>query len=217
MLSRKKILRAVLAGLFVAPLLGQAYERELKPRSLRDAFFVGRDSSFRSADFFKDYSRTFPVPRQGVHVERIQISTPFEQAARRARLAPDGYNPLLAEKDYQAGPERVVVEVTLRLTPSYPAHTPFHVPVHLGPIYLRDPDFWREFGVQLQQRGQVEPLASRGEPFSSCLGDGSCWLAGAVVTLEYDPGQVASRPTRILVLAPDGQRVEAEFDLGRLR
>ena len=216
MASRKKILEAVLAALLGVALTGQAYERELSPRSLREAFFLGKDTTFRSGDFFKGYVRTFPVPKQGVQVAQIEMGTPFKQIVTRARQAPDGYNPLQAESEYRRQPPRLIVEVTLWLTPTFPAHSPYTIPA-FSPIYFREPSFWQAFQIHLVQGGEVAPRGVKGDPFYSCDGDGNCWLAGAVVRLEFDPDQVASRPTRISVLTPDGQRVEAEFDLGRLR
>lgn len=200
-----------------AALAAGAYERELNPRSLREAWFLGKDTTFRSEQFYKDYSKTFPVPETGVHVERVEIVTPFKEMADRARRAPDGYNPVQAEADYKKAAPPLQVKVRLELTASYPAHTPYDRSIHLGPIYLRDPDFWREFEFRLEQAGEVEPVAVRGDPFYSCSHWGGCWLAGADVVLAYDPAKVASRTARVIVVTPDGQRLQAEFDLAKLR
>lgn len=207
----------VAALLLAGALVVGAYERELNPRSLRDAYFLGKDTTFRSQGFYKDYVRTFPVPKTGVHVERIEIITPFREMADRARRAPDGYNPVQAEADYEKEAPPLQVKVRLELTASYPAHSPYDRPIHLGPIYLRGPDFWREFEFRLEQAGEVEPRTVRGDPFYSCSYWGGCSLAGADVYLAYDPEKVASRPARVVVMTPDGQRLEAEFDLAKLR
>src|SRR3972149_9149744 len=106
----------VAAALVLGGVLGvQAYERELNPRSLREAWFLGKDTTFRSEQFYKDYSKTFPVPETGVHVERIEIVTPFKEMADRARRAPDGYNPVQAEADYKK--EAPPLQVKVRLPP----------------------------------------------------------------------------------------------------
>lgn len=216
--ARLKIALAGLAVVLAATALAaSAYERQLSSRSLREAFFLGKDTTFRSEEFFKDYAQTFPLPEEGVYVKSIEVATPFKAMVDRARQASDGYNPVQAEADYRRQTPPVSVKVTLQLTPSYPAHSPFSVPFHVGPIYLRSPDFWQEFKVRLEQGAEVTPLAVRGRPSYSCPREGPCWVTGAVVTLDYNPEQVASRPARIVVLTPDGQRVEAEFDLDRLR
>ena len=220
----------VAAALVLGGVLGvQAYERELNPRSLREAWFLGKDTTFRSEQFYKDYSKTFPVPETGVHVERIEIVTPFKEMTDRARRAPDGYNPVQAEADYNKQAPPLVVRVRLELTASYPGHTPINQPIHLGPVFLRDPDFWREFEVRLEQAGEIEPVGVRGEPSYFCPTPDAtiaiypppprppCWLAGADVYLAYDPEKVASRAVRVIVVTPDGQEVQAEFDLSKLR
>src|SRR3972149_6269548 len=206
----------VAAALVLGGVLGvQAYERELNPRSLREAWFLGKDTTFRSEQFYKDYSKTFPVPETGVHVERIEIVTPFKEMADRARRAPDGYNPVQAEADYKKEAPPLQVKVRLVLTPDFPGHTTYTRPIHVGPIYLRDPDFWRGFEFHLEQAGEVEPVVVRGEPFYS--GGEYSLLAGADVYLVYDPEKVASRPARVVVQTPAGQEVQAEFDLAKLR
>lgn len=216
MQTRGKLVGAALAVCLGAALAAQAYERELNSYDIREAFFLGKDTTFRSTNFLKDYAQTFPIPKQGVHVARIAIATPFRQVVDRAQQAPDGYNPLQAESDYRRLPSRLTVEVTLLLTPSFPAHTPYTIPAY-GPIYFRDQNFWKDFDIKLVQQGEVTPVGRRGQPLYNCSPEAGCWLTGAVVTLEFDPDQVASRSTRILVQGPDGQRVEAEFDLARLR
>jgi len=110
-----------------------------------------------------------------------------------------------------------VPAVTLKLTPSFPAHSPYTLPVSIGPILLLGTDFWQEFDVHLVQRGDIEPRARSGQPLQSCDVNGTCWLVGAVVTYEFDVDQVASRPATVVVLSPDGQQLEAEFELDRLR
>ena len=229
MREQSQVAVLALGGLLVAALAAGAYERELNSRSLREAWFLGRDTTFRSEGFYKDYVRTLPVPKTGVHVARIEIITPFKEMVDRARTAPDGYNPIQAEADYKKAAPPLVVRVRLELTASYPGHTPINQPIHLGPVFLRDPDFWREFEVRLEQAGEVEPVGVRGEPSYFCPEPDAtiaiypppprppCWLAGADVYLAYDPEKVASRAVRVIVVTPDGQEVQAEFDLAKLR
>lgn len=218
MRARTRIAVLAFAALLAAALAASAYERTLNTYAIRQAYFLGKDNTFRYTDFAKDYVQALPVPPQGLHVARIEISTPFRQVASRAREAPDGYSPLEAESDYRRQPPRLSVEVTLLLTPTFPGHTPYTTTIpNYGPIYFRDPNFWQELQVRLVQQGEIEPVARRGQPIYNCSFEGGCWLTGAVVTVEFDPDQVASRPTRVSVLGPDGQRVEAEFDLSRLR
>lgn len=215
MVSRGRI-RWALAVLFIAAVSATAYERELTPRHVREAFFLGHDVEFRLQAFLKDYAVTFPVPERGPHVQRIELNTPFKEMVDRARRSPDGYNAVKAEDDYRQQPPLLTVEVTFLLTPTYPAHTPYGFPL-IGPVSFRDPDFWQDVQIHLEQQGEVEPLLRTGRPLYSCNDTGGCWLTGAVITVSYDPEKIASRSARIVVLPPDGAPVEAEFDLGRLR
>ncbi len=208
----------VVAAVLVVAVAAQGYERELNGRQLREAYFLGKETGFRLERFLKDYERQLPVPDRGVHVARVLLSTPFKEMVDRARQAPDGYNPIKAEEGYKDEPPALSFEVTLSLTPSYPGHTPYTIP-HFGSVTFRDPDFWREFDFHLVQEkeGEVVPLLLRGQPTWSCGNDGGCWLTGAVVRVVFDPGKVAAERTKFYVLTPDGQQVEVEFDLARLR
>jgi hypothetical protein len=215
--SAKRI--AVLAGALA--LLGgalgvSAYERELRPDLLREGYYLGKNDK-RYEEFARDYVKTFPLPEEGIHIERIEVRTPFKEMVDRARRAADGYSPITAEAEYSQAPPPLVVEVTLKLTPSFPAHTPYTLPVSVGPILVRDSNFWQDFDVHLVQRGEIEPRVRFGRPLYSCDSFGSCWLIGAEVTYEFDVDQVASRPATVVVHSPDGQELEAEFELDRLK
>jgi hypothetical protein len=215
--SKKRSL--VLAGAlaFLAGAIAvSAYERELRPDLLREGYYLGK-SDKRYEEFARDYVKTFPLPKEGIHIERIEVRTPFKEMVDRARRAPDGYSPVTAEADYRQAPPPLFVEVTLKLTPSFPAHTPYTLPIYIGPIYVRDANFWQDFDVHLVQRGDIEPRARSGRPLYSCDAWGGCWLTGAAVTYEFDVAEVASRPATVVVLSPDGQRLEADFDLDRLK
>lgn len=216
MSTRMRIAFFLAASSFVVAAGAPAYERELTPRHVREAFFLGRDTTFRLENFLKDYAATLPVPERGPHVQRVAISTPFKEMVDRARRSPDGYNAIKAEEDYRSSPPPLSIEVTVLLTPTYPAHTPYGFPI-IGPVSFREPDFWQDVQVQLFQQGEVESLYRSGRPILSCDSNGGCWLTGAVVTVSFDPEQVASRSARIVIVPPEGAPVEAEFDLGRLR
>ncbi|HXE75076.1 MAG TPA: hypothetical protein VNN18_05515 [Candidatus Xenobia bacterium] len=211
----QRVLTFILALLgLCAPVL--AYDRELRPEQLREGFYLGKNDK-RYNEFARDYAKTFPLPKEGIHIERVEVRTPFKEMVDRARRAADGYSPVTAEADYKKQPPPLIVEVTLKLTPSFPAHTPHDFPVAYGPVYFRDANFWEEFDVHLVQRGDIMPEARTGRPIESCDTFGGCILVGAVVTYIFDPDRVASRPATVVVLSPDGQKLEAEFDLDRLK
>ena len=205
-----------MAVFLVACSAARAYDRDLRPDQIREGFYLGKNDE-RYDEFARDYVKTFPVPKEGIHIERVEVRTPYKEMVDRARRAPDGYSPVTAEADYKKQPPALIVEVTLKLTPTFPAHTPYTLPITYGPIVVRDADFWQDFDVHLVQRGDIMPKARTGRALETCDTNGPCWLVGAVVTYEFDPGQVASRPATVVVLSPDGQRLEAEFELDRLK
>ncbi len=193
-----------------------AYDRELRPDQVREGYYLGKNDK-RYEEFARDYFKTFPLPKEGIHIERVEVRTPYKEMVDRARRDPGGYSPVTAEADYKKEPPPLIVEVTLKLTPTFPAHTPHDFPVAYGPVYFRDANFWEEFDVHLVQRGDIMPTARTGHPIENCDNFGGCILVGAVVTYIFDPEQVADRPATVVVLSPDGQKLEADFDLDRLR
>ena len=224
-MRRNILLVAVAAWLGAAP--AAAYDRALTPAAIREAVFLGYSTSDKPAAFLKQYVQTFPVPPAGMYVSEIEITTPYKRIVQRARTA-FGYSPLAAEADNRRQPQLITVTVTVWLTPTVPAHTPY-TRAFPGFIALRDPNFYETIEVHLKQSGHVEQRARRGQPVYLCsstagLGGGlcrigcvGCALAGAEIELDFDPDQLASRPTRILVKTEDGREVEAEFDLAKLR
>jgi hypothetical protein len=215
-MRRQAPLPVALLALALSGLSAQAYDRELNSRQLREAYFLGKDTTFKLEDFLKEYLQELPVPEEGVHVQQVAIATPFKQMVDRSRRASPGYSPMKAEDQYREEPPPLTVEVTLYLTPGYPAHSPYTIPT-FDPVVFRDPDFWQGFSVQLEQRGEIPQAAYYGRPLYDCDAFGGCWLVGAVVTAAYDPEQVASQPTTVVITGPTGQQEEVEFDLAKLR
>ena len=161
-----KILISAVAVMLVGP-GAPAYERQLNSYTIRDAVFLGKSSTDKPIHFLRDYVRTFPLPDSGLHVERIEITTPFKQIVDRTRRSLDAYNPIQAEEDYRIEPERIRVTVRVWLTVTEPAHSPYTLPA-FGPIYLRHPEFHQGVEIQLWQAGWVVPRARRGNPIYFC-------------------------------------------------
>jgi hypothetical protein len=215
-MRRPTQLFVAMMALVLSGLSAQGYERELNSRQLREAYFLGKDTTFKLENFLEGYTQELPVPEEGVHVQRVAVATPFKQMVDRSRSAPQGYSPMKAEDQYREEPPPITVEVTLYLTPAYPAHTPYTIPT-FNPVVFRDPDFWQRFAIRVEQRGEIPQVAYYGRPLYTCDAFGGCSLVGAVVTAAYDPDQVASQPTRIVITGPGGQQEEVEFDLSGLR
>lgn len=214
-MTRRVAAGIVLTGL--ATTLAWAYELPVRDSSLREAYFLGRRRDEKTAAFLSRYVRRLPLPKTGPHVAEIELRTPYAQVVLRARNAPDGYSSQQAARDYRARPQALLLRVLLYLTPTYPAHSPMQG-VPMETVELRPETFWREFSFGLyQEEKEVRPRKVAGRPLYGGNGFGVPGLAGAEVDLEFDAADVASTPARVVVLTPDGQRVEAEFDLERLR
>jgi hypothetical protein len=134
-------------------------------------------------------------------VALIEIRTPYEQIALRAHQISVGYSAQQAERDYRAHSDVVMIRVRIRLTPTY--------------FQVRSLDFWRDFSVHCNQERELTPKKIVGSPLRG--GRGPLGLIGADVELEFDGAQVTSDVVRVEVFTPDGQKVDAEFDLGKLR
>ena len=193
---------------------GAAYERSMTSLTIREAYFLGRRNDDKTAAFLAQYVRRFPLPSRGPHMAEIEVRTPYTQLVLRSQQMLN-WSAQQARQQYKPQAERILVRVRIYLTPSYPAHSPTRVPV-TGPVQLRNESFWRDFKIRVTQEQAIQPLRTSGQPIYSIGGDFSS-LVGAEVELELDADQVASAPLRVEVIAPQGQRVEAQFDLSVLR
>ncbi len=203
-------LPGVLALVLVAPQALPAYEHPLDSHSVREAYFLGNRKDDKTAKFLAQYVKRLPLPKTGPHVAEIELRTPYAQVVLRAFQAPGSYSAQQAAQDYAARPDLVLVRVRFNLTPSYPAYL-LDSARDKGGIQLRPPDFWRNFKIEVMQGHSIAPKKVSGRPiYASGLG-------GAEVLLEFDTGQLTSAPVRIEVFTPDGQTIEAEFDLHDLR
>jgi hypothetical protein len=196
-----------------------AYEHPLDSHSIREAYFLGRRDDDKTVAFMGQYLKRPPLPKSGPHVAEIELRTPYEQVVLRAAQAPGSYTAQQAEKDYAARSNLILVRVRIKLTPTYPAYVTNSR--SKGPPQERPPDFWRDFKTRVLQGEAIAPIRTSGRPLYTTGLSGPYLAAGALegaeVQLEFDTGQIASSPVRIEVLTPDGQAVEAEFDLRDLK
>jgi len=133
-----------------------------------------------------------------------------------------GYSAQQAEEEYRKQGYALRVRVQIRFTPTYSlqaAVSSSRKATGNSGIRLRAEDFWRDFTFRLtqQQGGEervLEPFDVWSEPYYSGRG---FVLAGAQVWLLFDAANVTSDPAKMDVVAPDGQRFTAEFNLSMLR
>jgi hypothetical protein len=203
-------------ALMVALAAAQAfssYEYPLTDRLVREAYFLGSRKDEKTSEFLAQYIKRLPLPKTGPHIAEIEILTPDAQVVERARVAPPGYSSQQAEEEYRQDPNSVWVRVEIHLTPTYSVLLPSPPS---GGVRFRPDDFWRDFSVELFQEHKLTPTEVIGRPLYTPAGYES-QLFGAEIKLEFAADEVASKPTRIEVLAPTGQRFVAKFDLGKLK
>jgi len=180
-----------------------AYERQLTSQSVYEAYFLGRRRDDKTAQFLAQYVKRLPLPKTGLHVSDIEIRTPYQQVVLRAWQAPEGYSAQLAEEEYRARAALVLLRIRIILTPTYMPRG-------------RSDDHWRESVISLVQTKEIRPKKIGGRPIYSSSEHGLSFLTGWEIELDFDVSQVDSVPTRVKVVAPDGQSVECQFDLRQL-
>jgi hypothetical protein len=210
-----RIPSAILAlGLLTAQ-VSAAYENPLDPISVREAYFLGQRNDDKLAEFLAQYVKRLPLPKQGPHIAEIELRTPYEQVVVRSHQHSIGYSAQQAEKDYRAQSDLIVLRVQINLTATYSGYSVQTTP---GSAQPRPEDFWRDFSIRLIQDKPITPKKITARPGGARRGvsRGLVW-GGVNVELEFETMQVSSGPVRVEVLTPEGQSVEVEFDLEKLR
>src|SRR5713226_7221567 len=213
---------AFLALAFLVFVNAQAYDTGLPSQAIREAYFLGQRHDEKTAAFLSQYVHPFPLPKSGPHVSEIEMLTPYAQAVQLSMRRTTGYSAQQAEEEYRKQGDTLRVRVQIRFTPTYAlqaAVSSSQKATGNSGIQLRAEDFWRDFTFRLtqQQGGEervLEPFDVWSEPYYSGRG---FVLGGAQVWLLFDAADVTSDPVKIEVLAPDGQRFTAEFNLSKLR
>jgi hypothetical protein len=191
-----------------------AYEYPLSSTSIRDAYFLGKNSDERTSAFMARYWQSLPMPKTGPHVALVGLDTPFTQIVGYTQSTSNDRLPDALEKFQD---KRLVFRayVDIYLTASYSPIAPSKLPL----LYQAVPDFWNDFKVRLLQDQEIPAQAVRGGPLYSYGGEdeGPVRVIGARIELEYDAEKIDSEPTTVEVVTPDDQHVEATFDLTELR
>ncbi len=210
--NARAVCRVLILGLLPSAPLA-AYQQPLSSTDIRNAYFLGSRNDEVTADFLSQYERLLPVPKSGPSISKIEVRTPYAQVVERTIRALPGYSAQKAREDFLARPSIFIVRVSIALTPSYPDM----LSSKSGGARLRSEDFWRDFTVRLVQGEEIVAQKVRGWPTYSSAGEDSTHLSGAEIELEYEIAKIASSPIQVEVLTPDGQQVEADFDLSKLR
>ena len=203
-----------------------AYDKQLDPHGIHEAYILGQRNDKSTGDFLANYLSQITEPQNDVHVAEIELLTPYAQIVDESRRkTSDRYTEEQAMEYYKAHGNTVKVNVTLLLPSAYPkpaeskkVPTP---PPATGSEKnaMRPENFWQNFQFNLKQNGKT--IASRGisnQPIhSTATNTAPAVLTGENVWLEYDLKDVASEPTDVEVVTPQGKVIKATFDLKKLR
>jgi hypothetical protein len=210
--ARLRIFIFLLTGVVAIPAL--AFEYPLSSTSIREAYFIGKEDQQKREKFFATYTKLPPVPQAGPHIAIVQLETPFVVVVERAAQAVSGYHAPDAEQEFMGKPAVVRARLQINLTDSYG----WTVPSPPGTIRLRPDDFWRDCRVHLIQKDEIPPKSVRGNPIYASMHEAGSWrLVGAQMELEYDAENITSRPATVVVIPPEGEKVEVTFNLDQLR
>ncbi|HWG59819.1 MAG TPA: hypothetical protein VN661_12290 [Candidatus Acidoferrales bacterium] len=191
------VLPLALATLFSAPAFACDYP--LSSIAIREAYFLGKDNTQKTADFLAQYTRAFPLPKSGPYTATIEFDTPYAAVVERARNAVNYYSPD-AVQEFLDKPGIFHARVEIYLANPYSTR-------------IRPSDFWRDFTITLSQEATVEPTRVEGEPLYGRWGE----LLGATIDLTFAPEKIASAPATVTVVTPEGKKTAATFDLARLK
>jgi hypothetical protein len=145
----------------------------------------------------------------------VRLETPYARVVQRSGESPN-YDAQDAEKEFLGKPAIIRFTVRIDFTRSY-SHL---LPSRDGSAAQeRPPDFWRGFQIRvLQASAEITPSKVDGTPlYSSDTSEGKGPLDGATVAFEFEAEKLQCLTTTMDVTAPDGQHIEAPFELTKLK
>jgi hypothetical protein len=216
------VLLALIPG--VAP----AYDSQLTPAALHDAYVLGQRNDQATAAFLSPYLKQLTDRAADPHIAEIEILTPFAQVVDQSRSFTSGYSEQQAAQDYHQRGDTILVRVLLMLPAAYPkdqSNPETNSPAPSGASSaeqnsaLRPENFWQNFRFALKQHGKVIQTKSiHNKPVHSTpTPDAPAVLDGATVWLEYDAKDIAAEEATIEVVTPESKTIGAVFDLRKLR
>lgn len=195
---------APLLALLVFVALGAAaYEQPLSPESVRDAYFLGRQTEQADA-FLRGYTQTpFSLLGKKIDVTRIELLTPYAQIVRASRMDMANQNAVDVDQEYQARSLPLVIRVWFYPPASY-----------AGPFESFDASV-RQLSIAVSQSRFLRP---QNTTYTTLYSGGKGHSPdGLEVELTFRAKQFRAAPVRIAISFPEGQHAETTFDLSRLK
>lgn len=212
-----------LSTVLVVPM--RAYDVQLTPSQLHEAWTLGQRNDQATSEFLAPYAKqTNSDSANGPHIAEVEVLTPFAQVVDRSREHNGGnYSEQRAVQDYKQHGNTVLVRVRLMLPSAFPKQEsgPASAP---SPTLeqkqaMRPENFWHNFQFHLKQGGKtLTPSSVSNKPiYSSASKNAPSVLDGASVWLEYDAQSVASESVVFEIVTPDSKTTSTTFDLQALR
>ena len=199
-IMKKNIHTAIILALILLPLSCAAYDTQLSPAAIHEAYVLGQRNDKSTGDFLAPYLPQITEPQNDVHIAQIELLTPYAQIVDRTRQKTTaGYSEAQATEDYKQYGNIIKVNVVIMLPAAYPksaqtteAATP---PPATGQQKsdIRPENFWQNFQFNLKQNGKTIPSRKiNNQPIhSTATKDAPAVLDGENVWLEFDVKDVS--------------------------
>lgn len=142
----------------------------------------------------------------------VSVRTPFELAVLRSLENPNNYSAQQALKDYRDHRHLLLVSVSFVSSQDFSGR----VDASAYPFQtenLRKPE-WGGYRFEVLQQ---HPIEAKKISVRSLYPFGNDMPPAAEILVEFDVRDFAPASTTVNLIAPDGQKVTAEFDLAKLR
>jgi len=220
--SARSVVSAFAAAFLVLP-SSAVLGANLSDEAVREAYFLGQRNDEKTARFLETYRRRPPKPQSGLYVSEIELFTPYAETVDLSRQRTFGYSAQQAAQEYRDRGNVFRLRVRVFFTDTYSSRTYAQAATEkdgqktkLKRKVQSQSGCWQGFQVQLWQKDKlIEPLEIPGVPVFRGYTVGGAYY-GFDVVLHYDGDEIASDNAEVVVLAPDGQRFAADFDLARL-
>lgn len=186
----------------VASLTAAAYEQPLSPESVREAYFLGRQTE--QADFFLGrYSQVLSSWSKQLGIVKVQLLTPYAQIVQQSRYDMVNQNSVDVDQEYPRRVLPVIVRVWFHFAP---------IPYSTNVVPNR---LARHSSISVSQS---HPLRYSKATYSTLYAGGKHPSPyGVEVQLTFSANQFQAAPVRIAISVPNGQHADATFDLYRLK
>ncbi len=189
----------LLALIAIASMPACTYEEPLTSESIREAYFLGQRRDEATAGFLAHYYHDYPLPKTGPYISRVQVLTPYAQIVLSAEDGEIRGSAMEAERHYRTQPSLFLVRVRVYSTPTYPSAPKWE-------------QFWEKLSILVVQGKPLKP--EKKSYLGLPRGRGPAYTD---VELSFAAAQIKSAPMTVEVSSPDGQHLEASFDLDKLK